>query len=55
MTIALWDIAGKPLCALLGGARRAHVPAYASLVRYADSALVARNAKDSTQSVVTGA
>lgn len=48
LDIALWDIAGKkagkPLSALLGGARRTQVPAYASLVRYADSTLVARNA-----------
>ncbi len=47
LDIALWDIAGKkagkPLCALLGGARRKQVPAYASLVRYGDAALVARN------------
>ena len=45
--IALWDIAGKaagrPLHALLGGAGRARVPAYASLLRYGDPALVARN------------
>ncbi len=49
LDIALWDIAGKkagkPVCALLGGARRASVPAYASLVRYGDAALVARNAR----------
>ena len=49
LDIALWDIAGKkagkPVSALLGGARRTQVPAYASLVRYGDAALVARNAK----------
>lgn len=48
LDIALWDIAGKkagkPVSALLGGARRTQLPAYASLVRYGDAALVARNA-----------
>ncbi|HEV7266706.1 MAG TPA: mandelate racemase/muconate lactonizing enzyme family protein [Falsiroseomonas sp.] len=43
--IALWDLAakaqGKPLHALLGGARRQGVEAYASLLRYGDPALVA--------------
>ncbi|MBW8270413.1 mandelate racemase/muconate lactonizing enzyme family protein [Caldovatus aquaticus] len=46
LEIALWDIAGKaagrPLHALLGGARRERLPAYASLPRYADPAAVAR-------------
>jgi len=48
LDIALWDIAGKkagkPVSALLGGARRTQLPAYASLVRYGDATLVARNA-----------
>ena len=46
LDIALWDLAGKaagkPLHALLGGARRERLPCYASLLRYADAALVAR-------------
>jgi len=46
LDIALWDLAGKaagkPLHALLGGARREQVPCYASLLRYAGTALVAR-------------
>src|SRR6185295_6627092 len=47
--IALWDIrgkrAGKPLHALLGdkGAARPELDAYASLLWYADTALVAKN------------
>jgi D-galactarolactone cycloisomerase len=45
--LALWDIAGKikqqPLHALLGGAKRSHVPAYASFLPYHDVALVERN------------
>lgn len=48
LDIALWDIAGKvagkPLYALLGGKDRTRVPAYASLLRYGDPDLVARNA-----------
>jgi L-alanine-DL-glutamate epimerase-like enolase superfamily enzyme len=46
LDIALWDLAGKaagkPLHALLGGARRQRLPCYASLLRYADQSLVAQ-------------
>lgn len=45
--VALWDlagkIAGKPIHALLGGAKRATVAAYASFLPYHDVALVQRN------------
>jgi len=44
--IALWDIAGKaqgvPVHLLLGGARRDHIPTYASLLRYGKPDLVAK-------------
>lgn len=44
LDIALWDIAGKragkSVAALLGGRKRESVPAYASLMRYGDAALV---------------
>jgi L-alanine-DL-glutamate epimerase-like enolase superfamily enzyme len=46
--IALWDIAGKaagiPLCQMLGGSR-ADLPCYASLVRYAEPALLGANVR----------
>ncbi len=46
LDIALWDLAGKaagkPLHALLGGARRERLACYASLLRYADGPLAAR-------------
>jgi D-galactarolactone cycloisomerase len=48
LDIALWDIAGKrkslPLYRMLGGAPTARVPTYASLLRYGNADLVARNA-----------
>ena len=47
LEIALWDIAGKaagrPLHALLGGAHRDKIPAYASLLRYSEPELVAEH------------
>jgi L-alanine-DL-glutamate epimerase-like enolase superfamily enzyme len=47
--IALWDLAakaqGQPLHVLLGPARRTEVNAYASLVRYADPALVQKHCR----------
>jgi L-alanine-DL-glutamate epimerase-like enolase superfamily enzyme len=46
LDIALWDIAGKaagkPLHALIGGAKRERLGCYASFLRYADAALAAR-------------
>ena len=48
LDIALWDIAGKvrsePLHRMLGAPEIDRVPAYASLLRYGDADLVARNA-----------
>ena len=47
--IALWEIVAKqqnkPLAALLGGARRDSLPAYASLVRYGDAGTAAHFTK----------
>jgi L-alanine-DL-glutamate epimerase-like enolase superfamily enzyme len=46
LDIALWDIAGKragvSVARLIGGRKRETVPAYASLMRYGDPALVER-------------
>ena len=46
LDIALWDIAGKaagkPVHQLLGGAKHASVPCYASLLRYGDAAMVTK-------------
>jgi D-galactarolactone cycloisomerase len=45
LDIALWDlagkVAGKPVYALLGGAKRKRIPCYASLLRYTEPKLVA--------------
>lgn len=47
LDIALWDLAGKaagkPMHALLGGAKRERLACYASLLRYAEPAQVARH------------
>jgi len=53
LDIALWDIAGKvarkPLAGLLGPIRHNTFDAYASLMRYTDPMLVARNAAAAVQ------
>jgi D-galactarolactone cycloisomerase len=50
LDIALWDIAAKragvPLSRLLNPAAKRELPAYASLLRYGDPALVARKSVD---------
>ncbi|WP_225032109.1 mandelate racemase/muconate lactonizing enzyme family protein [Paraburkholderia sp. XV] len=52
--IALWDIAGKvanqPVHQLLGGAEATSLACYASLIRYADPELVARNVRRAVES-----
>jgi D-galactarolactone cycloisomerase len=50
LDIALWDILGKaanlPIYKLLGGAQRAKLPAYASLLKYADTDVVVRTSEE---------
>jgi D-galactarolactone cycloisomerase len=53
LDIALWDIAGKvagqPIHRLLAADGPASIPSYASLLRYGDPALAARNAVEAVQ------
>ena len=53
LDIALWDLAarvrGEPLHQLLGARRRARIPAYASLLRIGDPALVAAECEAARQ------
>jgi len=50
LDIALWDVLGKardtPIYRLLGGAQRDKIPAYASLLKYADPEIVARTCEE---------
>ena len=50
LDIALWDLAGKaagkPLNALLGGAKRERLACYASLLRYSEPSLVAHQCEN---------
>lgn len=53
LDIALWDIlakrAGLPLYQLLGGSTRRTLPAYASLLRYGDAAVVERKTREAIE------
>ena len=53
LDIALWDLAGKmkgvPLHRLIGGARRAQIPAYASLLRIGKPELIAGECRTALQ------
>ncbi|MCC6531478.1 MAG: mandelate racemase/muconate lactonizing enzyme family protein [Burkholderiales bacterium] len=53
LDIALWDIAAKrasmPLYKLLGGSARTTLPAYASLLRYGEAAVVERKTREAIE------